>query len=460
MMASRFWRSFRLRLLIGAAVWILGGMALSGLVLSQMFREHVVAQFDSEIQAHADELAGLIDYTARGKPFLHRPVSDPRFQAPGSGFYWQIEDFNGAEVARSASLGGGRLRLPDNPPPVGEARRIFADGPRGPVRSVEKVAAKTGAPDGLLRVAVGVDEVQLDQVLSRFNRTLALSLGVIGLGLIGAAVLQVWFGLQPLGRVRSALAQVRMGRAARLPEDVPNEVRPLVHELNGLLEANTEVIRRARAQAGNLAHALKTPLAILTDEAERLERAGQAEAAETLRHQCERMRRQIDYQLARARAAASRSTAGAASDTAAVLTPILSAMRRLYAPRGIAFTLRADENVVVAVEAQDLGELTANLIDNAGKWARSTVRVVVERSAADTARIIIDDDGPGLAPESWEIVFDLGQRLDERAPGSGLGLAIVRDLVHLYGGRAWLDAAPLGGLRAIIEIPVVQRHGA
>ena len=455
MMAPRFWRSFRLRLLVGAAVWILGGMALSGLVLSQMFREHVVAQFDSEIQAHADELAGLVDYRPPGALFLHRPISDPRFLAANSGFYWQVESFDGTELAHSPSLGGGRMRLPQDAPSVGETRRIFAQGPRGPVRSVEKMVAKAGAPAGLLRIAIGVDEVKLDEVLSHFNRTLALSLGVVGLGLIGAAVLQVWFGLQPLGRVRDALAQVRLGRAARLPEDAPNEVRPLVHELNGLLEANTEVIRRARAQAGNLAHALKTPLAILADEAERLERAGQAEAADTVRQQCKRMRRQIDYQLARARAAAPRGAAGAASDAAAVLTPILSAMRRLYGPRGVGFTLEAAPGVVVAVEAQDLGELTANLIDNAGKWARSAVRVVVEQPNAEIARIVVDDDGPGLAPESWEIVFDLGQRLDERAPGSGLGLAIVRDLAHLYGGHAWLDASPLGGLRATIEVRTV-----
>jgi signal transduction histidine kinase len=138
-----------------------------------------------------------------------------------------------------------------------------------------------------------------------------------------------------------------------------------------------------------------------------------------------------------------------------VLTPILTAMRRLHGPRGIDFTVEAASETIVAVEAQDLAELMANLVDNAGKWARSAVRVVIERPTLEVARIIVDDDGPGLAPESWEIVFDLGQRLDERAPGSGLGLAIVRDLAHLYGGHVWLDVSPMGGLRATIEVRTV-----
>ena len=445
------WRSFRARLLLGSVIWIFAGVAVSGFVLSEIFREHVTAQFDAELKGHADELAVLVHVPPDGAPYLQRWLSDPRFQPPGSGYYWQIRR-KGGELARSSSLGGAALPMVGPPPGPGVSRQSFISGPTGEVRLLERTVTPTGTGESL-RIAIGADQRLLDDVLSQFNRTLALSLSMIALGLVGAAFLQISFGLRPLGKIRSALAAVRSGRAARLPDDSPSEVRPLVQDLNALIDANAEMIRRARAQAGNLAHALKTPLAILADEGARLNAQGQAEAAHTILTQCERMRRQIDYQMARARAAASRSTPGAVADAEAVLTPILSAMRRLHGPRGIEYRVRASSPASAAVEAQDLSEMLANLLDNAGKWAATTVEVAFDRPRPDILRVTIDDDGPGLVPEAWDVVFDIGERLDEHAPGSGLGLAIVRDLATLYGGRAWLEKAPSGGLRAILEVP-------
>lgn len=449
------WRSFRARLIVGSVVWIIGGVALSGLALSELFREHVTEQFDGELHGHAEELIALAAVDPTGRPYLHRRLSDPRFLPPGSGFYWQIERQGSAPVL-SGSLAGHPLVLDGAPPATGVERHVFITGPRGPVRLVERTIVPAGAGGEPLRIAIGVDERELDLVLADFNRTLALSLGVIALGLVVAAFLQVTFGLQPLGRVRAALADVRGGRARRLPEDSPSEVRPLVQDLNALLDANEEMIRRARAQAGNLAHALKTPLAILVDEGERLRAAGQSEAASAILAQCDRMRRQIDYQMARARAAASRSAPGAAADLNATLAPILSAMGRLHGRRGIRYRIECADQVAAAVETQDLAEMVANLLDNAGKWATDEVFVGVSTSREGVVRIVIDDDGPGLPPESWELVFDVGQRLDERAPGSGLGLPIVRDLANLYGGRVWLEDSPKGGLRAVLELPAAR----
>nr|WP_313416803.1 HAMP domain-containing sensor histidine kinase [Brevundimonas diminuta] len=446
----RLWSSFRVRLLLGSVIWISVGVAVSGFVLSEMFREHVTAQFDAELKGHADELVALVQIAPNGSPYLQRRLSDPRFQPSGSGYYWQIERKQGG-LARSTSLDGAILPVGGSSPGLGELRQSFITGPTGEVRLLERIVTPAGSEDSL-RIAIGADQRLLDDVLSHFNRMLALSLGVIALGLIAAAFLQVSFGLRPLSRVRGALAAVRAGRVARLPEDSPSEVRPLVQDLNALIDANAEMIRRARTQAGNLAHALKTPLAILADEGERMQALGRAEA-HTILMQCERMRRQIDYQMARARAAASRSTPGAVAEVVGVLAPILSAMRRLHGPRGVNYELLTSAPAAAAVEAQDLSEMLANLLDNAGKWAAATVEVSVERPRPGVLRITIDDDGPGLAPEAWEVVFDIGERLDEHAPGTGLGLAIVRDLVTLYGGRAWLEAAPLGGLRAVLEVP-------
>lgn len=448
------WRSFRARLIVGSIVWIVGGVAVSGVALSELFREQVTEQFDGELHGHAAELAALVDLGPGGQPYLHRRLSDPRFLPVGSGYYWQIDGPQGA-VTASPSLGANRLAFSGPHPRAGEERHSFVLGPTGKLRLVETSVTVPGttAP---LRIGIGTDERLLQQVLSEFNRTLALSLGVIALGLVTAAFLQVWLGLRPLGRVREALGDVRRGTAARLPDDAPSEVQPLVHDLNALLEANHEMIRRARSQAGNLAHGLKTPLAILVDEGDRLRERGDREASETILTQCSRMRRQIDYQIARARAAASRSAPGAVADVPLSLDAILSAMRRLHGRRGVIFELEAEADLLAAVDAQDLGEMLANLVDNAGKWAKGRVAVRAATGHDQQIRITVDDDGPGLPAEAYDVVFNVGEKFDEQAPGSGLGLAIVRDLAILYGGRVWLEASPIGGLRAILELPAAN----
>lgn len=446
------WTSFRTRLIVGAAIWIIAGMALSGFLLSELFKAHVTQQFDDELHGHAAELAVLVGVAPDGKLFLHRRLSDPRFLPADSGFYWRVEAENGASIG-SPSLAGRPLPLPGPFPAAGAERHVFVTGPSGQLRLVERAVAAPGAPP--LRIGIGVDQRLLDEVLAHFNRTLFLSLAVVALGLIAAALLQVWFGLRPLSGMRRALSEVRMGRASRLPEDLPSEVRPLAVDLNALLEGNLEMLRRARTQAGNLAHALKTPLAILLDEAERLRRAGQDEAAEVIEAQCERMRRQIDYQIARARAAALKRAPGVAAEVKGTLDPIVAAMRRLHGRRGVTYAVAYEADATVAVDPQDLGEILGNVLDNAGKWATARAEVSVRRRG-EIVEIVVDDDGPGLPPESYEHVFGVGERLDERTPGHGLGLSIVRDLVGLYEGQVILDVSPQGGLRLTLAFPMVH----
>lgn len=450
---AALWGSFRTRLIIGAIIWITVGMGVSGVVLSELFRAHVTQQFDDELHGHAAELAALAVVGPDGAPVIQRRLSDPRFLPRQSGYYWQLSSQDGRRLA-SPSLGGAGLKLANPAPAPGHERHSFIQGPTGELRLVERVVTPPGAQTPL-RIAIGSDERLLDAVLARFNQTLALSLMFIALGLICAAGAQIWFGLRPLARVREALAAVRGGQAHSLPEDLPSEVRPLAADLNALLEANSEMLRRARTQAGNLGHALKTPLAILADEAERLRAAGQDEAAGVLATQIERMRRQIDFQMARARAAASRGAPGVACEVGAVLAPVVSALGRLHGARGVTYLIETDLKAMVAMDPLDLSEVLANVLDNAGKWARSRVSISLAQ-AKDAVRIHIDDDGAGLPPEAWDVVFDIGERLDEQAPGSGLGLAIVRDLVTLYGGRVWLERSPLGGLRASLAVPPAQ----
>jgi signal transduction histidine kinase len=293
-------------------------------------------------------------------------------------------------------------------------------------------------------------------VQARFPRTILVvhgsGMAVVALILLIAGLVQVRRGMSPFSQLRSRLAAVRDGREHRVGGSYPTEVQPLVSELNALLDDREKSLSRAQAKAGDLAHGLKTPLAVLSQEAERAAAAGHAELASTLGQQVERMRRQVDYHLAQARAAASGAALGARSPVVVSAEALARTLGRLHAERGIAIDLRVAADHSVKCEREDLDEMLGNLLDNACKWARS--RVTLEASASNGSIVVtVDDDGPGLDPSMREAVLQRGVRADEAAPGSGLGLAIARDLAELYGGSLALDASPAGGLRARLRLP-------
>ena len=284
--------------------------------------------------------------------------------------------------------------------------------------------------------------------------------------LLGGFVL-VRRGLSPLERLRGRLVSVRAGTDARVTGNYPSEVQPLVDDLNALLEHRDEAVRRALAKAGDLAHGLKTPLAVLTQEAERARDAGQPELAASLFEQVLRMRRQIDYHLAHARAAASGATLGATSRVWESVEGLIRTMQRLYASRNLDLRVDMDRGLVVQVQREDLDEMLGNLLDNACKWARTRIAVTADVPMAKVpvpnvpvgagfsrpVVITIDDDGPGVPVDMRRSVLQRGVRADEAAPGSGLGLAIVRDLAAVYRGEVALEQSPLGGLRVVLRLP-------
>lgn len=437
--------SFHARLIVGAVLWISVGLLLSGVVLSQLFQELVIRQVDHDLTDHAEELRSLLERSPEGTLAVPRPLSDPRFAVPGSGLYWQVEGGKG-QVLRSPSL--QEVSLPFDAAHMDSPQKLTTS--HGALRLYQQLV-RTSSSEPPLRLSIAVAESTLDAELAQLNMTLAASLAVIALGLSGAAVVQVTMGLRPLVRLRRALTEVRSGRVERLPDDLPQEVAPLVQDLNSMIGGNSEMLRRARTQAGVLAHSLKTPLAVLIDEAQQLDATGQAGSARVVRDQCLKMQRQIDYEMARARAAA-RGTLGVASDVKETVTGLLSALAQLNRRRGIAFHLEAPEGLVVACDPQDFSEIVGNLADNAAKWARTTVRVSAGR-AGGMVTLSIDDDGPGIPESDREAVFALGARLDESVAGFGLGLAVTRELVVHYGGRVWLEASALGGTRACVELP-------
>jgi len=274
---------------------------------------------------------------------------------------------------------------------------------------------------------------------------------IIATVLMTAGISVIRRGLSPFAMLQERLQDVRSGRTSRLEGEYPSEVEPLVDDLNTLLEERERRVARAVAKAGDLAHGLKTPLAILAQEIERSEIAGQAECAATLREQVDRMRRQIDSHLAQARANAG-GTLGARADVAGAVQALVRAMQRLYADRNLTFRIDVEAGVSVRVPTEDLEEMLGNLLDNACKWA-STQVVVAARAELDGVTIDVEDDGAGLGAEMREAVLKRGVRADETAPGSGLGLAIVRDLAEAYGGTVALRSSDQGGLCARLVLP-------
>jgi signal transduction histidine kinase len=283
---------------------------------------------------------------------------------------------------------------------------------------------------------------------STISAIVALFCLVGGLALVRAA-------LAPFDDMRHRLAEVRKGTNHRLPGAYPTEVQPLVDDLNGLLAHRDRMVQRALAKAGDLAHGLKTPLAVLAREAEVAEAQGHRDLAATMNQQIERMRRQIEYHLAHARAAAAGATVGSRCSVAASADALARTLLRLHADRGLTIDVQVPADQSVRGQREDFEEMLGNLLDNACHWARTHVVVA---SAVHDSRVVVtvDDDGPGIEPSMREAVLQRGVRADEAAPGSGLGLAIVRDLVQLYGGSISLDRAPEGGLRARLELPAAD----
>jgi signal transduction histidine kinase len=277
------------------------------------------------------------------------------------------------------------------------------------------------------------------------------SIVFVALIFIIIGVAQMRRGLSPFDELRGRLAAVRDGSERRLEGRYPSEVQPLVNDLNALLDHRDEAVRRALGKAGDLAHGLKTPVAVLMHEADRADAAGQHDVATEMRTQLDRMRRQLDYHLAHARAAASGAPLGARSSVAESASALARTLLRLHADRGVSIDVNVSTDHTVRVQREDLDEMLGNLLDNACKWAKSRVSITSSIDAA-TIVITIDDNGAGLDPTMRDAVLQRGVRADEAAPGSGFGLAIVRDLADLYGGSIALERSPAGGVRALLRM--------
>jgi signal transduction histidine kinase len=336
-------------------------------------------------------------------------------------------------------------------------RRRYVPGPEDQrLRLVERTVDL--GEEGRYLVAVAGDALEIDDETQGFDRAIAVTFGVLAIVLLFTTMFQVRFGLAPLKRISDSLAAIRSGSAERLEGRFPEEIAPLARETNALIDANREIVERARTHVGNLAHALKTPLSVIVNEATA---RGEDPLAVKVREQAAVMRDQVQRHLERARIAARATVVGTVTEVAPVVTALARSMEKIHRDRGIAIDIEAPRDTRFRGERQDLEEMVGNLVDNACKWAQSRVAVEVLPDRADAARtgstlrVVVDDDGPGLTPSQreWIATARRGSRLDETKPGSGLGLSIVVDLAALYGGALTLGTAPIGGLRAELVLP-------
>jgi signal transduction histidine kinase len=433
-------------------------LIVTGIALSSLYRHAVERAFDLRLDVYLRTLVADVASPDEGTDKFPQSIGEPLFELPLSGWYWQVTrlDTPKPEVHSSRSLWDSNLpRVPAvEDASAGGYRKGYAQGPEDVrLRLVERNVDL--GDEGRYLIQVAGDASEIDEEMLSFDRTIGAIFTALAGALLLTTALQVRFGLSPLERISESLAAIRSGRAERLEGEFPVEIAPLARETNALIDANREIVERARTHVGNLAHALKTPLSVIVNEA--AARPSDPLAQKVL-EQADIMRDQVERQLERARLAARSTVVGTLIDVPPVVTALARTMEKLHRERDIAIAVDVPEHARFRGEEQDLEEMIGNLVENACKWAqaRVAIEVLADTPAGESkprVRVIVDDDGPGLSPAERERVAQRGQRLDESKPGSGLGLSIVVELANLYGGVLTLGTAPIGGLRAELALP-------
>lgn len=435
------------RMALIAAGWIAVLLLLGGVALDRTLTNLVSRNFDEQLEYILTAMIGSAEIEAGGEVYFNRVLGDQRFLEPNSGLYWQING-DGFEPYPSRSLWDRTLTLRgdhfDN-----EAHFYNSDQFAGePIRLVERSVILPGS-DTRWTFAVASATDDLDAQIAEIRAILVWSFAVLGLGLFAMTLFQIRYGLSPLRRVRAAIQNLRTTGAGRITEPLPDEVQPLVQELNELLEHSERQAEEARTHAGNLAHALKTPLTVVNNAAT----AHAPDLAETVIREARTMRRHVDHHLARARAVGRRAVGRARTPVCESAEAVRRAIERLYP--NVRFDIAGNREAEVAIERQDLDEILGNLIENAAKYGGGSVFVTVDAEPTSPDCVIwVEDDGAGIPPEKRGEIFSRGARLDTDKPGTGLGLAIVRDVAEIYGGRVALgESEDLGGLLVQLSLP-------
>lgn len=442
------------RMMLIAAGWVLVLLLGGGFALDRTLTNLVRGNFDDQLEYLLNSMIVVAEIDSDGQVYFNRPLGEPRFLEPNSGLYYQIsaegrEDFPSYSLAvtPSRSLWDTTLKQRnhlDNEPHFYDSDQL----PEEPLRIVERTVILPDS-DARWTFTVASRREELDAQILRIRSILIWSFAVLGLGLLVLAVLQSWYGLSPLRRVRAAIQSMRSAGTNRITEPLPLEVEPLVEEINALLAHSERQAEEARTHAGNLAHALKTPLTVLTNAA--TARAPDLHTA--VMRETRTMQRHVEHHLARARAVGRRAIGHARTPVCESAEAVRRAVERLYP--GTRFDIAGNRSALVAIERQDLDEILGNLIENAAKYGGGSVFVTVDAEPEDAQCVIwVEDDGAGIPEGERQRIFDRGARLDTGKPGTGLGLAIVRDVAEIYGGDVALEESEdLGGLLVRLSLP-------
>jgi signal transduction histidine kinase len=445
------------RMLVAAAIWSAVVLLIAGWSLQAFYRTETDQQLDLSLDDTLRTLAGAVN-SEQGQIEVDdaKLPRDERFSLPLMGRYWAFIDLSAenevvrtrkspsffdedagvaADVRAEALKRKGTVLHLDAPGPDSKQMRVGLQAVTLPDR-----------PEPLLLYAA-IDRTSADASVGSFTLRLGIALGVLAVGLIGGVLVLIRYGLRPLHEIEDKLGDVRAGRRDKLDGEYPSELSPLVREINTLITHNRNVVDRARTHVGNLAHALKTPLAVLKNEAK-----GSDRLSDLVRRQTEAMTSNVNSYLKRAQAAAQAEVLGVRTEVKEPVEGIARMLERLHRDKGVAIDVDVDPKAVFRGERGDFDELVGNLLENAAKWCKSRVNVTVTRND-DGMEVKVDDDGPGLPAEHRAKALERGKRLDESEPGTGLGLSIVSELADIYGGRLHLEDSPIGGLRARLVLP-------
>ncbi|WP_352829840.1 ATP-binding protein [Mesorhizobium sp. M0830] len=460
-LSLRLWpRSLTFRVIAFSTVWAIVTLVVIFTLITTLYRQASERGFDSLLSAHLFNLIGSIGISDNGALTGAPDLGDLRFSEPNSGWYWSVEP---ASEGVHGDLHSSSMTRKIPSPDVAEVpfnasfqRSYPTEGIDGEQLEVFESEFVLDSKNRAARFRVMGNQSELEQEIASFQRRLLTYLSLFGVGMIAINAIAILLGLQPLRRVRNALAMVREGTAQRLDGQFPAEIEPLANETNALIENNRRIVERSRTQVGNLAHSLKTPLAVLLNEGRALGGA----KGQLIAEQAASMQKQVEHYLQRARVAAQRDSVVFRTPVTPLVQRMVRVLQKLNPQTNLSLSLPATE-IVFAGEREDLEELIGNLLENAMKWAKSAVLVSVvpltgKDDPAGLFEIDIEDDGPGIPHDKAREALKRGRRLDETKPGTGLGLAIVADLVNEYGGVLALERSGLGGLKAVVRLRSLQ----
>ncbi|MFJ6324338.1 MULTISPECIES: sensor histidine kinase [unclassified Rhizobium] len=446
-------QSLRVRLILGAGVWIAVALVLAGIAIGYLFTKNVERSASADLSATMSRLVALIDPDARGvAPVLTGTLPDPRYDTPISGLYWQITDLGSKQTLRSRSLWdhvlkvdapdeGGRFSTAQGP--VGQSLLAFSLTPRFPKAKSER----------RYQVIVAQDRSILDEAITRFGRELAVALAILGVVLVLAAMLQVQFGLSPFRKLRQDIESIRKGGTSSIDATYPLEVVPVVSEVNALLALQQTSMDFARSRASDLAHGLKTPLAVLGTIAYELEENGDARSAGAIVDLTDEMRDRIDYQLRLVRLRQRTRMHALSASLSSIVPRAIAVLKKTRTGEQLDWVVDVADDLNVDIDANDLIELVGVILENAAQWASTQIGIQAKRDAL-AVELRVSDDGPGIPAAELGSIGRRGRRFDETSPGTGLGLAIACEIVSLNNGTIAFEQSALGGLGVIIRLPV------